>query len=132
MVKVLFDHNMPPRMARAVNEVIAPDGHSAFALRDRFPIDINDVDYFAALSGGYEWIVVSKDTTMAKRPAEKQAILRSGVLAFFLRPSVQKQPIHQQTATILWHWDKIVQQRKLNERGLFELPINKGAKFRPL
>jgi hypothetical protein len=76
--------------------------------------------------------VISKDIANAKRPVEREAILKSGVLAFYLRKSVQRQKITQQAATILWQWERIVQQRPLNERGLFELPVNKGAKFRQL
>jgi hypothetical protein len=132
MVKVLFDHNMPPALARALHEIVRLDGHEACALRDRFPADISDVDFFAELGRDGDWIVISKDQANAKKGAEREAIMRSGVLASYLRPSVQKQPIHQQAATILWHWDKIVQQRRLNERGLFELPVNKGSKFRAL
>jgi hypothetical protein len=132
MVKVLFDHNMPPAIARALHEVIRLDGHEAHALRDRFPQQISDIDYFTELGRDGDWIVISKDQANAKKRAERAAILRSGVLAFYLRPSVQQQPIHQQAATITWHWDKILQQRQLNERGLFELPVNKGSKFRAL
>ena len=132
MVKVLFDHNMPPAIARAVHEIIKQDGHEAYALQDRFARNIADIDYFTELGRDGDWLVISKDTANAKKRAEREAIMRSGVLAFYLRPSVQKQPLAQQAATILWHWDKILQQRRLNERGLFELPINKGSKFRAL
>lgn len=132
MVKVLFDHNMPPRLARALHQIIEPDGHEAHALRDRFDTKITDIEYFEILGADKSWIVISKDNANARKRAEREAIMRSGVLAFYLQPSVQKQPAHQQAATILWHWDKLVQQRQLNERGLFLLPANKGAKFRAL
>lgn len=132
MVRVLFDHNMPPSISRALHEIIKLDGHSAYAFREKFPIDTPDVDYFTELGENGDWIVISKDTANAKKRAEREAIMKSGVLAFYLRPAVQKQPIHQQAATIVWQWDKILQQRHLNERGLFELPVNKGSKFRAL
>lgn len=132
MVNVLFDHNMPPAIARAVDAIISVDGHAAFPLRRKFPPDISDIDLFAELGRDGDWIVISKDTANARRTAERRAILRSGVLALYLRPSVQRQPIHQQAATILWHWDKILLQRQTNERGLFELPLNKGSRFRSL
>jgi len=59
MVKILFDHNMPPRIARALHELIKDDGHEAHALRDKFDIKIPDTDYFNELNR--DWIVLSKD-----------------------------------------------------------------------
>ena len=132
MAKVLFDHNMPPAIARALNELICLDGHSAFALKDRFPRNIGDIEYFAELAKENDWIVISKDLANAKRKPEKAAILKSGVVAFYLAKSVQKQKINEQAATILWQWDKILQQRQNNAFGLFELPIGKRTGFRPL
>ncbi|MBR9837476.1 MAG: hypothetical protein GYB50_06300 [Rhodobacteraceae bacterium] len=129
MVKVLFDHNMPPIIARSLHILVKPEGHEAWALRDKFSITITDVDYFSELGRESGWAVISKDVANAKRGPERQAILRSGVLAFYLKPAVQKLKVNEQAATILWHWDKIVQQRDNNRNGLFELPLNKGSKF---
>ncbi|MBC6442567.1 MAG: hypothetical protein GDA53_05465 [Rhodobacteraceae bacterium] len=49
MVRVLLDHNMPPRIARALDAVAGPHGHKAVALRDAFPKDISDREYFGHL-----------------------------------------------------------------------------------
>lgn len=132
MVKVLFDHNMPPAIARALHALISVEGHEALALRDKFDKKIKDVDLYNDLGREKDWIVISKDVSQAKRKPERAAILRGGILVFFLVPSVEKLPPNQQAATILWHWDAIVAQRKSNENGLFLLPQNKGAKFRSL
>lgn len=132
MIQVLFDHNMPPMMARCLHEAIKPDGHTALALRDKFDKRIDDIDFYTALGQEPNWITISKDTHNAKRKPEKAAILRSGVLAFYLAPAIQRKPAIQQIALILWHWEKIVQQRNNNRSGLFLLPENKGSKFTPL
>ena len=123
---------MPPAMARALNEIVSIDGHSAFALRDKFAPRISDIDLYTALGRERDWIAISKDVKNAKRRAEREAILRSGVLAFYLSPSVGKQSVFEQTATILWHWQKLVRQRDQTQNGLFELPIGKGSRFRSL
>ncbi len=132
MVNVLFDHNMPPLIARSLDILVSPCGHSAVALREKFPQNIDDIDYFAALGREKDWIVISKDLKNARRQPERTAIIRSGVLAFYLATSVQKQTITEQAATILWQWDKLALQRKTTANGLFELPIGKGTKFRSL
>jgi hypothetical protein len=131
MVKVLFDHNMPPAIARALNEVIKIDGHSAHALRDMFSVRIDDIEYFDRLGSGGDWIIISKDLQNSRKKAERAAILRNRLLAFYLSPALQKKSVGAQAAVILWHWDGMFQQRKLVERGLFQLPENKG-KFRQL
>lgn len=132
MIQVLFDHNMPPMLARCLNAAISPDGHKAFALREKFPVNIPDVDLYTALGREQNWITISKDTMNAKRPPERAAILRSGVLAFYLAPVIQRKPPIQQAALILWHWERMVQQRNNNRSGLFVIPENKGSKFKPL
>lgn len=131
MVKALFDHNMPPAIARCLNVLVSPE-HEAWPLRDKFDVAISDIDYFTQLGREGNWVVISKDVANAKRGPERSAILRSGVVAFYLAPSVQKLRLNEQAATILWHWDKIVAQRETNANGMFILPLNKGSKFRSL
>lgn len=132
MVKVLFDHNMPPSIAYALNEIVKIEGHEAVALQDKFRTDISDVDYFDILGKEKDWVIISKDLQNGKKKAERAGIGKNKILAIYLSKGVQKQRINEQAATILWQWDKIVAQRALNESGLFVLPQNKGSKFSPL
>ncbi|OUS38543.1 hypothetical protein A9Q94_02160 [Rhodobacterales bacterium 56_14_T64] len=127
--KVLFDHNMPPCIARALHELVKIDGHEAYALKDRFPISISDIDYFNKLDRN--WIVISKDLQNARKKAERQALHRNKIVAFYLSPSLQKKKVGEQAAAILWHWDKMLAQRATVENGLFQLPENK-SRFRTL
>lgn len=129
MVKILFDHNMPPVIARGLHIIVGKSGHSVCALRDKFDTDISDVDYFDLLDR--DWVVVSKDLKNARKKAERAAIMKNRIVAFYLSPALQKMRIEQQAASILWHWNGIIEQRKLLENGLFQLPENK-ARFRAL
>ncbi|WP_417248350.1 hypothetical protein [Celeribacter sp.] len=129
MVSVLFDHNMPPSLARAIHELIRVDGHEAFALKDKFSISISDIDYFNHLDSS--WIVISKDLANGRKKAERAAILRNKIVAFYLSPSLQKKKVNEQGAAIMWHWDKMLQQRSISRNGLFQLPENK-SRFRSL
>ena len=130
MVKVLFDHNMPPCIARSIHELIRVDGHKAFSLRDRFPTTtISDIDYFNGL--GSDWIVISKDLQNSKKKAEKTAINRNNIVAFYLSPSLQKKKVNEQAAAIMWHCDKMVLQRSIIKGGLFQFSEVK-SKFRAL
>ncbi|MEM9584128.1 MAG: hypothetical protein AAGA08_13540 [Pseudomonadota bacterium] len=131
MVKVLFDHNMPPALARGLHQIIQLDGHEAHALRDKFSRDITDIAYFDALGREKGWIVISKDLKNSKKKVERAAILRNKLVAFYLSPALQKKHIGAQAAAILWHWESIVTYAQMTESGLFQLPENKG-KFRAL
>ncbi|MEM1374739.1 MAG: hypothetical protein AAGF78_10205 [Pseudomonadota bacterium] len=131
-MKVLFDYNMPPKMARALNEFVESDGHRALALREKFPTNISDVEYFSALGRERDWIVFSKDLSNHKRPPERQAIMSSGVLAFYLSRALQKKGPHEQLAVILWQWERLIQRRRDTRNGMFQLPENKGSQFKTL
>lgn len=115
-----------------MHELVKVDGHEVWALREKFSHDISDIEYFETLGRERDWIVISKDRANAKRKPERAAILNSGVLAFYLNSSVQKQRINEQAATLMWQWDKLLLQRKTNENGLFELPVGKGTRFKSL
>ena len=129
MVKVIFDHNMPPRIARALHQLVNPDGHEVFPLGEKFPINISDIEYFNRL--GPDWIVISKDLSNSRKKAERAAILRNSIVAFYLSPTLQKRKVGEQAAAIMWHWDKILAQRLSVQNGLFQLPENK-SRFRSL
>ncbi len=58
--------------------------------------------------------------------------MNSGVLAFYLAPAVQKLRVNEQAATILWQWDKLVEQRKNNANGMFLLPIGRRSQFKAI
>lgn len=129
MVKVLLDHNMPPSIAKSLNEIVKIEGHSANALRDLFPRDIKDVEYFRHLDRN--WIVISKDLQNSRKKAERAAILGNNIVAFYLSPALQRKKVNEQAAAILWHWDKMLVQRQALRNGLFQMPENK-AQFRSL
>jgi hypothetical protein len=120
---------MPPSIARALHQIVSLDGHEAIALREMFDIKIEDVDYFDKLDS--QWIVISKDLKNSRKKAERAAIMRNKLVAFYLSPSLQRKRIEQQAATILWHWQGILDQRKSLENGLFQLPENK-SRFKTL
>ena len=67
MVKVLFDHNMPPVLARTLHALVSAEGHEAYSLRDRFPTNISDIELFTELGRERDWIV-SSSSIFRSRP----------------------------------------------------------------
>lgn len=75
-MKFLFDNNLSPALARAVDAIIerGPGGYRAFALRDRFPPNAKDPDWIPALGREGGWVVVTADTAMRRVPEERRAL----------------------------------------------------------
>ncbi|WP_424140345.1 hypothetical protein [Roseomonas chloroacetimidivorans] len=68
-MKVFFDHNLSPALARAFRELFKPE-HEVVALRERFPVDISDVEWSTALSREGQWVVISGDRRITRNRAE--------------------------------------------------------------
>lgn len=87
-MKLLVDHNLPPVMARAIHLLVERDGHEVTALRDRFPPDCPDIEWLGRLGMEGGWSVLSMDHMILRRPAERVALNRARVTAYFLASGV--------------------------------------------
>ena len=65
-MKFMLEHNLSPRLARALNELGKGDGHEVVALRDKFKHDTKDHAWMSALGREGGWAVVSGDTSIFK------------------------------------------------------------------
>lgn len=129
-MKVLVDNNLSPRLARAINVLVEPDGHVVVALRDKFPPDIQDADWIEDLGTEGGWAVISGDVRITRRPAERLAWHRSRLKGFFLAPSWSKLANIEKTGRLLLWWPKIeVQERLVAPGAIFQLPVNVGSRL---
>lgn len=132
-MKLLLDNNLPPVMARSIHGLVAGDGHTVAALRDRFPPNTPDVEWLGGLGTEGGWSILTLDQMIARRPAERLALHRSKVTAYFLAPAWQKLTTLEKTARLLLWWPKLCQATALVGTGaLFELPVNAGSTLRPI
>jgi hypothetical protein len=130
-VNILFDHNLSPRLARALHALLS-NNHTIVALRDKFPIDISDFDFISALSRQGHWIIISGDYRITRNKAERQAFQQSRLTGFFMAPALKQAPVLKQLARLCVLWDTIITAAEITEHGaLFELPI-KSARVRQL
>lgn len=71
-------------MAHAIHELSSIKGDvEVFALKDKFPPDIKDIDWITTLSSEKDWAVVSQDR-FRKGDAEKEVLRKSGLTVFIL------------------------------------------------
>jgi len=130
-LKVLFDNNLPPRIARAINAIVEPED-TVIALREKFSPDATDVEWITALGQEGGWVVVSGDRRISKNRAEREAWRASKLTGFFLSKGLQKASVFKLTARLLLLWEVMRTQHALVEAGaIFELPM-RSSKLRQI
>lgn len=130
-MKVLLDHNLPPRLARALNTIFEPDDE-VIALRDKFGrSDLSDENWITQLGQEGHWVVLSADFRIAKKKPSRDILLSAGLLGLFLSPSMQKAKLERQAARLLTLWPQIRILVSTVGSGVFEVPAS-GQKFRTI
>jgi hypothetical protein len=132
-LKALFDNNIAPRIARAINVIVELYDDEAIALRDKFPTNISDIDLIQALDKEGGWVLVSEDRRITKNRAEREALRQASVVGFFLMPAWRKLDTRQKTAALLYAWPKMQKQFSLVQPGsAFQLPVNRNSKLKSM
>lgn len=108
-MKFFFDHNLPPRIARALHELSKDDGHSVVANRDKFDPRTPDVEWIRVLGEEGDWVIVSGDRRISRNPAELEVWMESGCTAFFLDRSWSKLPLWEKSWRLVQWWPILVQ-----------------------
>jgi hypothetical protein len=127
-LKVLFDHNISPKIARALAELFR-DLHEVVALKDKFPANISDIDWIRALNKEVGWVIVSGDRRISRNKTEYNAFRSSNLVGFFLSKGLQKASPIKQMERILAQWESVEKQVALVKGGgMFELQM-KGSQL---
>lgn len=82
-MKFLLDNNLPPPLARALNELSKREGHSVVHLSEKFSPSTPDIEWVKALKAEGNWVVVSQDQ-FKKSDLEKHAFRKAGLTVFCL------------------------------------------------
>jgi hypothetical protein len=127
-VKVLVDEHLPPRLARALNELFGPKDE-VVALRERFGTGVQDVQWIEALNQEGRWVVISADRRITRNRAEFHAFRKSRLIGFFLSKGLYKSPLARQAERIIGLWSDIAALAERVEGGaMFELPVKARIK----
>jgi hypothetical protein len=116
----LLDNNLPPALARALNELTKIEGHSVLPLRDKFPQNTTDIDWISVLSNEGGWAVISQDK-FTKGDIEKRAFRESGLPVFCLARHWGNESYWNKAHNLVRWWPAITAQANL---------IRGGAAFR--
>jgi PIN like domain len=130
-VKVFFDHNMSPAMARALRELFKPE-HEITTLAEKFRSDTPDIDWIEELNQEGRWVVFSGDRRITRNRAEYHAFRASNLIGLFLTSGLHKAPVIKQMERILALWPAILTVTDTVQGGaMYELPM-KGTRLRQL
>lgn len=122
-MRFLVDHNLSPRLARSLNEVVDADfGDQVVALKDKFPVDTSDVDWMNSLAAEGSWCFISADYRIKRSPVERAALRKSRLTGFYLSKGLRKKELAVQAARLLLQWKTIsTQSRLVSGAALFEV-----------
>lgn len=129
-MKILTDHNISPKVARALNALVEdPQGSIVIALRDKFDPSTPDIDWIAVLGQEGGWSVISGDLRIQKNKAERAAWMQTDLVGYFLEPALAALPPVEQTARLLMRLKTIESQSQI-VRGpaMFSIPIRGGLR----
>ncbi|MBR0967958.1 hypothetical protein JQ554_27375 [Bradyrhizobium diazoefficiens] len=130
-MKLFFDHNMSPAMARALRELFK-DEHEVTYLAEKFPRNISDIDWISGLSKEGLWVVISGDRRITRNRAEYHAFRSSNLIGLFLSHGLYKAPVIKQMERMLALWPVIQTVTATVQGGaMYELPL-KSTKLRQL
>jgi len=127
-VKVLLDEHLPPRLARALNELFGP-ADRVIALRERFGPGVKDAEWIEALNKEGRWVIISADRRITRNRAEFHAFRNSRLIGFFLARGLYKAKLGKQAERIIALWPDIAVLADTVEGGaMFELPMKARIK----
>ena len=130
-MKLLVDHNLPPRLAVALHAIFEPY-HQVRALSEYFGrSNLTDQEWIEALGREGRWAVLSKDTNIARKKPSRDLFMKAGLVGFFFSPAMQKWPLTRYAARILTIWPDMVTLHGTVDSGVYEVPA-KSARFRPI
>ena len=127
-MKVLVDEHLPPRLARALNELFGP-ADQIVGLREKFGPGTKDSEWIEALNKEGRWVILSADRRITRNRAEFQAFRNSRLIGFFLSRGLYKSKLAKQAERIIALWADIAVLADTVEGGaMFELPIKARIK----
>lgn len=120
-MKFFVDNNLPPSLARALNELSSPDGHSVTHIRDKFEEHPTDLQWITALASDGDWVVITRDKL--SKGIEREALRRAGLRTFMLDKSWSKQRYWEIAQHLVRWWPRIVEQAQGIQGGAaFKVP----------
>ena len=127
-MRFFFDNNLPPRLAKAIQALVATE-HEVTHLRDRFSADTPDVTWLNALGAERNWVLICGDPRIMKRPHELRALQEARLLSFFLKGGWTNLTLWVIAYKLVQWWPDIMDTAKrIAPPASFLVPMHYGSK----
>ena len=87
----IFDENLPPRLAKALNELEGSNGIDVLHLREMFPPGTKDIEWIEELSKIDDCFIITKDRNIKRNPHEYLAWKESKLPIVFMQKTWKDQ-----------------------------------------
>lgn len=129
-MKAQLDENLPPGLARALNSIAQTDEHEIIHVLDLVGRGTSDVDLFKASMDAGVRVHITQDNHH-RRPIEREAIARSGLIVFVLAKGWSSLTLYDKAARLIEWWPRIMDQAELiTPPAMFRVPVRKVSKGR--
>jgi hypothetical protein len=126
-VKFFVDNNLPPALAKALNALSEPSGHSVVHLREKLPAKTPDATWIEALSQEGSWSAITHDKL--NKGLEREALRRAGFIVFFLDKGWANQQFWGIACNLVRWWPRIIEQAERKRGGAaYRVPYNFSGK----
>lgn len=133
-MRFFADNNISPAIAGALHALGTYDDHVVHHAKDfsgRFERSAPDEVWLAELANEGDWVILSGDHRITKRPHQRRVWLDSGLTAFFLATGWMTAGFHQQAWRLVRWWPQIFSQAERVEPGAgFVVPYAATGKFK--
>ncbi len=127
-MKYFLDNCLSPHLTKALRKL--DSANQITHLREKFPADISDVDWLAALSTEGEWVIVSGDVRIHRNPHNRAAWRESRLTGFFFKKGFTALLIWEQAWRMVRWWPLIINQAQRVQSGVgFLVPRDFNGKF---
>ena len=117
----IFDENLPPKLARALNELEGSNGIKVLHLREMFPPSTKDIEWIKELAIIDNCFIITKDRNIKRNPHEYLAWQESNLSIVFMKKSWKDQKSWNMSWKLIKRWEEIKQKVSFNKSLL--LPV---------
>jgi len=106
-MKVIFDHNLSPRLAACLQGLLGRESYQIISLREKFSPDTKDVEIISTLNKEGGWVFISGDMRITKNKTEKNAFRSANIIGIFLSPGLNKASNMKKAERLIAAWGTI-------------------------
>lgn len=127
-MKTQLDENLPPALARALNELVSVDEHQVVHVTD-YAKGAPDHELFArAIADGVQ-VHITHDHHH-RRPVERETIAQLGLTVFVLAKGWNNLSHYEKAARLIEYWNSIATTAQLVKGGaIFRVPVKRNGRL---